>query len=527
MEEIIYCCFLISFFFFLILKLKSELHIFQLNSYRNIRYWRWHKKNFFSIENNFSNGIMMLSAIFIFLKLYIFSSIILILLFNFFIIKFIRKKYKKKLVFTKRATRLFITQIILSFLYLSFVYTKDLSSLNILYIIIFIIFIFAISIIANIVVSPIEIYINNWYYKDAKKNLKSNPNLLIIGITGSYGKTSTKHFLKRILSEKYNVLITPGSYNTTMGVVRTIREFLNSTHQIFIAEMGAKQIGDIKEICELINPKIGILTAVAEQHLETFKNLKNIQKTKFELVDSISNEGFVVLNDDYELINEKKNKIKNTKSYFYSLKNGFSDYYAKNIFFTKNGTKFEIYEKEKLILNLESKLMGDYNISNILASCVVALKLGVKKENIYYAVKKLESVKHRLEIKKQSNGITIIDDAFNSNPVGAKMALNILKNIDGERKIIVTPGMIELQDKQDFFNQKFGEQISNSCDYVILVGKKQTKYIFKGLEKNAFKKEKIFIAKNLSQASEHLREFAKKGDVILYENDLPDTFEEN
>ena len=129
--------------------------------------------------------------------------------------------------------------------------------------------------------------ISHGYVKDARRILESMPGLTVIGITGSYGKTSTKNFLHSLLSVKYNVLMTPESYNTTMGVVRTVRERLRPTHQVFIVEMGAKNPGDIREICDLVRPKYGMITSIGEQHLETFKTLDNIIKTKFELADAI------------------------------------------------------------------------------------------------------------------------------------------------------------------------------------------------------------------------------------------------
>ena len=132
----------------------------------------------------------------------------------------------------------------------------------------------------NIVNSPIEKWIQKGFYNKAKRKLEEMPNLKVIGITGSYGKTSTKYIVSTILSQKYNVLMTPESFNTTMGVVRTINEKLNSMHNLFVCEMGAKQVGDIKEICDLVKPDYGILTAIGPQHLETFKTIDNVKKNQ-------------------------------------------------------------------------------------------------------------------------------------------------------------------------------------------------------------------------------------------------------
>jgi len=505
-------------------KLQYELHMMQLNSYMNKRYYKWLRKNI-SEKNRFFEIVFFIVIISIFfIRLDYIISFSVITLYSILSYLYLSKKQKKPFEYTKRAIRLYLVTWLLILLasviiglYLNISFELLISIGAIL------IFSFLIIGFANIFVKPIENIINNWYYKDAKHILKQMPDLIVIGITGSYGKTSTKHFLNRVLSEKYNVLMTPGSFNTTMGVIRTIREYLKPSHQIFIVEMGAKQIGDIKEICDLVKPKYCILTAVGEQHLETFKSILNVQKAKFELINSLPKDGIAVLNADYEFIINKK--VNSCKTIYYSTKTDTFDYNVCNVNYNKNGSLFSIHEKNMNIGVFETKLLGDYNLSNILASVIVAKTLEVDLNNISYAIKKLIPVQHRMEIKKNNNGITIIDDAFNSNPIGAKMALSVLKNIEGDRKIIITPGMIELGEKHDFYNQDFGKQISEVCDYVILVGKKITQPIFKGLTENGYNHNNVYIAKNLKDATLHINTFIKSGDVVLYENDLPDTYE--
>jgi UDP-N-acetylmuramoyl-tripeptide--D-alanyl-D-alanine ligase len=275
--------------------------------------------------------------------------------------------------------------------------------------------------------------------------------------------------------------MTPGSYNTTMGVIKTIRMFLKPIHQVFIVEMGAKQHGDITEICDLVQPSIGILTAVAEQHLDTFKTLENVKQTKFELIRALPKKGSAFLNAEYEIIKNEPVSDNTCKTY-YSANSAQSDYYANDFSYTQKGMRFSFYKKGEKLIDLETKLLGNHNVSNIVASCAVAYQMGVPTESIRFAVKNLEPVEHRLEIKQNTAGITIIDDAFNSNPSGATMALEVLKQMQGNQKIIVTPGMIELGDKEFFYNKKFGEQISEVCDLVVLVGPKQTIPIAEGLK---------------------------------------------
>ena len=153
---------------------------------------------------------------------------------------------------------------------------------------------------------PVEQAIDRHYVQDAARILRQMPELTVIGVTGSYGKTSVKYFLNTLLSSRYNVLQTPGNYNTTLGVVRTIREYMKPFHEIFICEMGAREIGDIKEICDLVHPDHGIITSVGPQHLQSIHTIENIIKTKFELADAVPSEGKVFLNYDNEYIRGHK-----------------------------------------------------------------------------------------------------------------------------------------------------------------------------------------------------------------------------
>ena len=299
-------------------------------------------------------------------------------------------------------------------------------------------------IIAIFLASPTERFIKERYINSAKRKLrkKEYKNLIRIGITGSYGKTSTKFILQTILSEKYNVLATPESYNTTMGNVKVIREMLNKDHEVLISEMGARYRFDIQEICDFVKPKIGLITSIGPQHLESFKNIDNIVKTKSELLDSLPDDGIVFLPNDDSHCLKLYNKEKREK-YIYGINDKHADVYAKDIRFNENGCSFIAVTKNGEI-KCVSKLLGKHNVQNILGAISIAIYLGLTNEQIENGIKKLEPVPHRLSLLKNSNGITVIDDAFNSNPVGSEIALEVLKGFDG-RKIIITPGMVELR----------------------------------------------------------------------------------
>lgn len=505
----------------------------QQNSNRNDRYSRW------MTESGESTWVPRLLAMVCFFMLfvnfipYVLSLSITIIVSAWCIIKLLTAKYKKPLVFTKRAIRIYSVAILLMiaiclgiFLLSLFVIRDsllrsftDLSAIMILS--------FSISYnyikVSNFILKPVERHINKKYYDEAASILRSMPDLEVIGITGSYGKTSTKHYLYRILSEEFDVVMTPGNFNTTLGVIRTIREHIKPYNQIFIAEMGAKQPGDIKEICNLVNPRIGIITAVGPQHLESFGSIESVQSTKFELADALPSDGFAVVNNDFEYIANRK--VENVECCRYAVDQiEESDFHAADIEYTPQGTGFSICDDNGEVIRLFTRLVGKCNVSNLMAAVIVALKMGVSKEKIRYAVSKIEQVEHRLSIKRTASGITIIDDAYNSNPVGSSMALEVLSGMSGGKRIIITPGMIELGTDQYRLNKEFGEKIASSADVVIIVGEYNKEALSDGLREGGVDDSRLHYAATFNQAQQLMLSLATSGDTVLYENDLPDTF---
>lgn len=518
----------------MLLNFKHDLHMLQQNSYRLPRYWRYLSKN----DVGSAWRLVDVAMIFIALsRLLDFRLIVFLvaLLSLYKIGAILKKKYKKPLVFTKRVWRIYILTGCIGaglFLWACFklgflpdawgYYTGPTLTVSIL--LLMTIFSWFIVIIALILLIPVEKSINRKYWNEASRILKGMPGLKVVGITGSYGKTSTKHFLERILSERYDVLITPGSYNTTMGVIRTIREMMKPYNNIFICEMGAKQKGDIKEICDLVHPSVGIVTAVGEMHLETFKSIENVQATKFELIDSLPSDGLAVINDDFEFC--RKRKVDNVKCERYTTSPkliGKENYWAEDIKYSPTGTSFQVRSKDGWSLDLTSKLLGDCNVSNILAAVIVAKDLGLTNEEIKRGVASIEPVEHRLSVKHTVNGVTILDDAFNSNPDGSRMALDVLKQFTGGKRIVVTPGMVELGHKQYELNEKFGEYISKCCDIAVIVGHYNREPITRGIEKGEFQ-GKLYEVDNFNEAQKLVTPMLQPGDTVLYENDLPDSF---
>ncbi len=372
----------------------------------------------------------------------------------------------------------------------------------------------------NLLMKPVEKHVNNGFIKDAKKRLAQNPNLVVIGVTGSYGKTSLKFFLKELLSEKFNVLATPESFNTPMGVVRTIRESLKSTHEIFICEMGAKHVGDIKEICDIVHPDHGVITSVGPQHLETFKTIENVRKTKFELANALPSEGKLFVNGDSEEARKEEGNF-NRIYYGVDTKDG---YYAKDISLSPSGTDFTVVAPDGSEERFHMHLIGYVNVLNVLGAIAVAHSFGIPLSELAVPVRRLIPVAHRLELREHGS-FTIIDDAYNSNPVGSKAAVETLKEFDGVR-VLITPGMVELGSREDELHYKFGTYAAPCCDYILLVNRYRTKEIKRGALDSGFPSDKLFEFDKFTEAMNFAcTKIKDEGHrFILLENDLPDAF---
>ena len=519
---------------YMILNFKHDLHMLQQNSYRPERYWRW-----LTSSGDISSVWRLIDVALIFLLLannllpFQLASLIIaiVLVTKAFII--LTRKFKKPLVFTKRVWRLYS---LISLLSLGAVIPVAICTAGRIYsgvyygfqITLFIIL--AISALSWVVVflslfllMPVEKSINARYRNEAIKILRSKPDLKVVGITGSYGKTSTKHYLHRILSEHYETLMTPGSYNTPMGVIRTVREMMKPYTEVFICEMGAKQKGDIREICDIVNPQIGIITAVGPMHLETFKSIENVQATKFELADALPDDGLVVVNNDFAYCANRP--VKNTGVVRYASSNPEgADYVARNIRYDSEGTDFTVEGPDGRSMDFHTRLVGECNVSNLLAAIIVALHLGVPENKIRYAVGQIAQVEHRLSMARTPGGVTIIDDAFNSNPSGAKMAVDVLAQFKEGQRIIVTPGMIELGERQYELNRALGQYIGENVDLAIIVGEYNRDSLEEGLKESPLKKESIHLVDTFKEAQSVLAAILKPGDTVLYENDLPDSF---
>jgi len=522
---------IIPILFYLCLKTKKTLHILQQNRYNdNNWYLKWISDNPKKVFKNIDIIYLIIFPLGFVLdtKYLMIVSGILGIVFIIFNIKNNKKEQvKKPLVVTKRVKRLIVTALLIHLIIIGLilcVYVPFLSNGYYLIIGLLVYFNYFIIYLVNCINKPIEKAYYNYYKKQAKRKLAEMKHMKVIGITGSYGKTSSKNILNDILNIKYNAFPTPKNFNTEMGLINTVNNYLDKFSDYFIAEMGALNKYDIAKYCKLVNPTYGILTVIGEAHLETFGSRENIQKGKFALIESLPSDGIGILNGDdpYQLNYDVKNDC---KIIWIGVDNKKVDVYADNIVLSNKGMTFDVHFKgDKKAYKFETILLGKANIYNILAGIALGKELNISIDDLKRGVKKVHPVEHRLELKNMGD-ITIIDDAYNSNPIGSKMALEVLDLMDG-KKIIVTPGMIELGESQYELNKNFGNYIAEVCDEVILVGRNQTKPIYDGLIEKGYSIDKIHVINDVKEAFTLMQQLKDRKTYVLLENDLPDIFNE-
>jgi UDP-N-acetylmuramoyl-tripeptide--D-alanyl-D-alanine ligase len=516
-----------------VLGFRYYTHMLQLSSYQFQGYFRFLR----TIQSKYGlhiGAMCTLIAAGIFAvngnnTVFIIVTLIFLLL---ALVMYLPKPAKKKFVVTKRVTRLFITDAVIAVILavISIVLIRVAANGVLVAFIIWGIYFGAfplVTALANLINKPIEKRINQHFINDAKRILKEHEGLRIIGVTGSFGKTSVKYYLTTLLSEGFKVLMTPESYNTPMGIVRTIRENMKPTHEIFVCEMGARHLHDIKEITDIVHPDDGILTSIGYQHLETFHSLENIISTKYELLDAVDEKMKAEGGKHLKFVNGDNEIIRANMKYKDAISYGMSEgcsYRAEDIKVTSAGTAFTVTSPDGEKAEYNTKLVGQHNVENIVGAIAVANSFGIPMSKLKMAVRRLQPVPHRLELNKHGN-VSILDDAYNSNPNGAKVALQTLALFEDCVKILVTPGMVELGAKEDEYNAEFGRQAADVCDYIILVGEKQTKAIKQGALGAGFDPERLFVKNSLNEATALMYELdAGREKVILLENDLPDHY---
>ena len=374
--------------------------------------------------------------------------------------------------------------------------------------------------VAYLINEPLERLIRRYYLRLAVNKL-SNSNVIKIGITGSYGKTSVKEILKTILSQKYRVLATPASFNTPLGIAKTVK-FLDSTHDVFIAEMGARAKGDIKELANMVRPAYGVITGVNNQHLETFGSIENTIQTKYELFENLADGGVGIFSADDENSLALYERFGGEK-YIAGIASNDGLVTATEIKTDVKGMEFTLNVKGEEPIRCSTVLLGTHSVKNICLAAAVAYKLGMTPMEIALGINRIQSIGHRLELMPNNKNIVIIDDSYNSNEAGTVAAMEVLDTFKG-RKIVLTPGLVELGKAENLANFNLGKILAAHADIVIVVGKHNAEMLINGLKEGGMPRENIKFAKSLNKGNALLNEIVEEGDVVLFENDLPDNY---
>ncbi len=422
---------------------------------------------------------------------------------------------KKKLVFSAKAKAVYVLSILLAVLAItSLTFLFGLVGLVLGLILVSQAYLFLI--IASLALKLPEAILRVWIKRKAMRKLATFENLTVIGVTGSYGKTSVKEFLYSILKTEYPTLKTPESYNTVLGIAKVIDLELDESYKFFVCEMAAYRRGEIKELAQMLKPKYGILTGINEQHLEMFGSIQNTIKAKFELIEAIPENGLAVINGGNDLVNKNYQKYK--KNFvIYGLGN--FNFSAKKMTINEKGTAFELVLGGNAYA-CQTSLLSKSQIENIVAASAMAFKLGMIPKEIVAAIAKISAVPHRLELKKMEN-MLIIDDAYNSNVTGFKEALNLLDSFKDRAKIIVTPGIVDLGKQTLGIHESLGVQAEKICDAIILVGENERT---KGLSNGIKNQQKVHWINSIRDMQTILETLSFKNPVVLLENDLPDNY---
>jgi len=380
--------------------------------------------------------------------------------------------------------------------------------------------------VAGLLIQPAENAIQEGFKQDARETLRKRSDLTVIGITGSYGKTSTKFILAELLRQKYSVFATPSSYNTPMGMCLAVNEKLKPEHQVLVLEYGIRYPGDIQDLCDIARPDISVITTVGVAHLETMGSVEAIAEEKGSLLTCMNPEGPAILNVDNEHVEAMTTRAPGPVWRVSVDGPPEADVTAHNVAYDTEGASFAVRDETGEEALFQTKLLGKHNVLNILLAVAVGRAMGLRLRQMAHAVRRIEPIEHRLALRKQGD-ITIIDDAFNSNPVGARNAVEILGQMGEGRRVIVTPGMVELGEQQWDANKTLGLHIArHDIDLAVLIGDEQTEAIRAGLQEAAYPAERTKVFDSLFDAQDFLQKHLKAGDVVLYENDLPDQYQE-
>lgn len=363
---------------------------------------------------------------------------------------------------------------------------------------------------------PTELY-RDFKIEKAIKKIRLQKKLWVIGITGSYGKSSAKEYIGQILENKFKVVKTAGTNNTPIGIANTILSDLKRSTEVFIVEMGAYKKGEIGEMCQIVQPKIGVLTGVNYQHASLFGNLKNTIVAKYELIEALPKNGLALFNGNNENAYGLYKKTKMRKVLYQSFLNRLftadAAVYAFNIKVYKEKITFNVHLKGQK-LHFEAPLVGIQNIENILPAIFIADYLGMSKTQIKKAVSALSPLPKTMNLQKTADGVSLIDDTFNANPDAVLAALDYMKIYKGKKMLVLQP-MIELGKNAKNEHYRIAFQIAKVCDNLLLTNKNFYQEIMKGITDGGGKC--AVLVDNPIKLAEFIRENTKRGDVVVLE----------
>ncbi len=375
---------------------------------------------------------------------------------------------------------------------------------------------------AAIAWSPYESGRRRAFMRQAEHRLgEAHP--LVVGITGSYGKTTTKVLLAQLLDvPEGSCFATPASYNTTLGVCRAVNEGLRPHHRVAVLEMGAYRPGEIAEICSFSHPRVGVVTAVGPMHLERFGTVERVARAKSELLAALPQDGFAVVPSD---IRERESLLAPLSARLVEVGRPGDRWWLDGVEVAGEATRCRLLGRDGEELELEVRLFGRHLLQDLLCALAVAAELGRPLPELAERARGLRGAPHRLEVTRRG-GVTIIDDAYNSNPEGAREALQLLGQLPGRRRVLVTPGYIELGEEEEESMAELGRQAAAVCTHVILVGPRHTEPVYRGLAGAGFPPAQVSVVADLEEAQTVLPKVAGDGSVVLFENDLPDQYRE-
>jgi UDP-N-acetylmuramoyl-tripeptide--D-alanyl-D-alanine ligase len=378
---------------------------------------------------------------------------------------------------------------------------------------------------ANALLWPAEKALQDRFIADAKRILKE-VDPFVIGITGSYGKTGAKAALGEILTQTLGATFWPRkSINTVLGITRTIREQMRPFHKFAVIEMGAYNIGSIKRLCDFTPPKASLVTAVGIMHLERFGSPENVYVAKSEIAQALPVEGILVCNGDSPNARRMAREHPRQTTLLYGLDPGAGplDCFATDISFSEQGTRFVIHWKGNNY-PARTPLLGRPALLNILGAFTMACALGADPAYAAATLANLEPVDNRLVLEKNRD-VSYLRDAYNSNPTGFAAALEVLRDLPAGRRILMTPGMIELGDQQFEHNKQVASMAAKLCDLIIVVGKVNREALLAGLTAAQFPSDKLIVVDTRDEAFKVIKSRGVSGDLVLIENDLGDLHE--